>query len=139
MEEDLVNNEARVQEMKMNSEKHKEFNIAGIPPSVNHCYGLRCVCKRDIKYPTKEMKQYKEFVKKHLPEMPKPFEGPVALIAVFFFNDNRRRDIDNCMKVLQDSMNGVMWKDDSQIIILHAEKQNSTQGYPFVHVIIEEL
>jgi len=125
------------------SEKHWEFTILGIPPSVNHCYGLRCIGKRAIKYPTKKMKEYKEFVKLHIPEHlkgKKPFTGPVFLKATFMFNDQRRRDLDNCFKVLQDALKDIAYGDDSQIHYLIAEKMTNLQAETStVHIIVEEL
>jgi crossover junction endodeoxyribonuclease RusA len=34
----------------------------------------------------------------------------------FFLSTRRRRDIDNMMKLVMDALNGVCWKDDSQVV-----------------------
>lgn len=34
-----------------------------------------------------------------------------------------RPDIDNCVKLALDAMNGIVYKDDSQIVILHMKKK----------------
>ena len=47
---------------------------------------------------------------------------PVRLEVDLFFGDNRRRDIDNWHKILLDSLTGVIWKDDSQIVYLAVTK-----------------
>lgn len=49
--------------------------------------------------------------------------GDIALNITFTFSDRRKHDIDNCLKGLLDSMTGVLWKDDSQIIELHVFKE----------------
>lgn len=49
-------------------------------------------------------------------------KGPVALRCWFFFADKRRRDLDNCVKTVQDALNGIAWDDDSQIVWLEAAK-----------------
>lgn len=45
-------------------------------------------------------------------------------LAVDLYMGNRRaRDIDNMVKLVQDALNGVAFKDDSQIYELHSTKQ----------------
>ncbi len=48
--------------------------------------------------------------------------GDVALNVIFYFSDKRRRDMDSHLKALQDSMSGIVYKDDSQINELHVYK-----------------
>lgn len=58
-------------------------------------------------------------------EMNKPdalLLGPLNLTVHLYYDDNRRRDIDNPLKCLFDCCNGIIWKDDSQIIILTVYK-----------------
>tara|TARA_R110000868_G_scaffold146606_2_gene367450 strand:- start:6073 stop:6447 length:375 start_codon:yes stop_codon:yes gene_type:complete len=56
-----------------------------------------------------------------------PWNGPIAVTVNISMNDNRRRDIDGCLKSLLDSLNGIVWKDDNQIVELHVYK---AQGCP---------
>lgn len=56
-----------------------------------------------------------------------PWNGPVAVTINVSMNDHRRRDIDGCLKSLLDSLNGIVWKDDNQIMELHVYK---AQGCP---------
>lgn len=48
----------------------------------------------------------------------------------------KKPDIDNCIKIIADSLNGVAYKDDTQIIRVTAEKHYSTE--PRVEVVIKE-
>jgi Holliday junction resolvase RusA-like endonuclease len=48
----------------------------------------------------------------------------------------KKPDIDNLAKSVLDGINGVIWKDDSQIVSLHVTKVYSTQ--PGVDVLIKE-
>lgn len=51
-----------------------------------------------------------------------PLEGDVCVNVIFYFPDNRRRDMDAHLKALQDSMSGIVYHDDSQINELHVFK-----------------
>lgn len=50
------------------------------------------------------------------------FEGNVTLMCRFYLQDNRRVDVDNLLKLVQDALNGVAFKDDSQITRVVAYK-----------------
>jgi Holliday junction resolvase RusA-like endonuclease len=48
--------------------------------------------------------------------------GPVKLTACFYYPDNRRRDLDGHLKLLLDCMNGLVFKDDSQVVNINISK-----------------
>lgn len=48
--------------------------------------------------------------------------GPVTIEVRLFFKGIRRRDIDNFHKILLDSLTGIVWEDDSQIMVMRVEK-----------------
>jgi len=48
-----------------------------------------------------------------------PLEGDLCVSAVFYIK-GRRGDIDNYFKAL-DGLNGIAWKDDHQIVEIHAK------------------
>ncbi len=52
----------------------------------------------------------------------KPMEGSVSLKVDLCWGDRRNHDIDN-IKVLLDSMTGILWLDDGQITDLHITKR----------------
>lgn len=47
-------------------------------------------------------------------------EGRFSVTVLFYFDDKRIRDLDNCVKAVTDALNGVVYKDDAQIDVLHA-------------------
>ena len=49
---------------------------------------------------------------------------------------NKKPDIDNVVKAVCDSINGVVYVDDTQIVDLHATK---VYGEPYVEVLIKEI
>ena len=46
----------------------------------------------------------------------------------------KRPDLDNCVKAITDGMNGIVYKDDSQITSLHATKVYGTTAMAEVYV-----
>ena len=83
-----------------------------------------------------------------------PIEGPIRLEVTFGFQRpkshftkkgirltapfyvEKRPDIDNLVKLVTDAMNGVFFRDDSQIVVLLAVKMYSDQ--PNVHIYLEQ-
>jgi len=47
-------------------------------------------------------------------------ESEFALLCYFYRNDLRRVDADNCLKLVSDAANGMVWKDDSQVVEVYA-------------------
>ncbi|KZM72273.1 RusA family crossover junction endodeoxyribonuclease [Nocardia terpenica] len=47
-------------------------------------------------------------------QVSQPLAGNVALTCVFYRRTRRRVDVDNLIKHVMDSANGVLWRDDSQ-------------------------
>ena len=47
------------------------------------------------------------------------FDGPVALTLWLYSKGRRRADIDNAAKSVMDGLNGVAYRDDSQVVVLH--------------------
>lgn len=62
-------------------------------------------------------RNYREAVRAYVAEgQTKPITGPVAVDIEAFFPDRRRRDLDNILKSLLDSLTHAgVWEDDSQI------------------------
>jgi len=86
----------------------------------------------------------------------KPFEGPIMISAEFYMpipkstskkktlmmeagdiEHTKKPDIDNLVKFPLDVLNGVAWKDDSQIIQIFAAKKYSL--VPMTRLVIREV
>jgi len=81
-----------------------------------------------------------------------PWEGPVYMSVSFYFKKpgylpkrikahTKKPDLDNLLKSIKDALNGVVYKDDSQVI-----RSNESKNYligknarPFVNITIECL
>lgn len=89
------------------------------PPSVNHYYrhvGPRVLISR-------EGRLYRDKVVAILKTERVPcLSGKLEMWMSFLPPDNRRRDLDNCVKCTQDALQkGGLYEDDSQIKRLHLE------------------
>ena len=51
-----------------------------------------------------------------------PSVTPVCLAIALYFPDRRRRDLDNAAKAVMDALNGVGYRDDSQVQTLHVTR-----------------
>lgn len=64
-----------------------------------------------------------------------PLTGPLAVDIEAFFPDRRRRDLDNILKSLLDSLTHAgVWEDDSQITDLRIRKGPHIAGMVKVHI-----
>ena len=55
----------------------------------------------------------------------RPLLGDVEVTANFYFRNRVLPDVDNLLKGLLDSLNGIAWKDDRQVVAVHAERLQS--------------
>lgn len=74
----------------------------------------------------------------------KIFTGPVELKLIFTYKGNRGwkpsvADLDNLTKLVADSCNKILWKDDAQVCILHAMKLYNTEEKTEIRVKPLEL
>jgi Holliday junction resolvase RusA-like endonuclease len=85
----------------------------------------------------------------------KPYEGAIKLTILFIhawpksYSQKRKNqsngfykitksDIDNQIKLVMDALNGIAWKDDAQVSVIHAEKVHMDRD-PCTMVTIEPL
>lgn len=106
------------------------------PPSVNHYYrhvGPRVLISR-------EGRQYREAVTAQLRGVvTKPLQGTLRLIAEFYPPDRRRRDLDNLLKCVQDTLQHAgLYLDDAQICELHVFKHEPLPPHGLAHIKLEE-
>ena len=65
------------------------------------------------------------------------FTGRINVELQFFLPDKRRKDWDNLAKNVMDAMNGIVYKDDSQVTMATVEKAYD-KNEPGVYVLIVE-
>ena len=69
-----------------------------------------------------------------------PYDGPVSVSVTFYCKTRRRTDLDNMVKLLTDSLNGLAYTDDHLIHHLTARLHRAAIGEtPRTEVRIEEL
>ena len=91
------------------------FTIPDVPGSVNSLYGIT---KFGRKYMRPQGKSFKELVHRKLESVQQIediFYGRLKIKFTIYFNTLRKRDLDNCMKILWDSLEHVLFDDDAQI------------------------
>lgn len=110
------------------------------PPSVNHYYRTAVVKGRVVVFVSGEGKRYQEIVKQIIEREKVPtFFGRLRLAVNAWPPDRRRRDLDNVLKAIQDSLQKCgAYKDDCQIDQLEICRQDP-YGEGSVEVSIREL
>ena len=89
-------------------------------------------------------REFRLAAKSHAPAS--PFAGPLHLTAIFNLlkpkrpskNYPSRGDLDNLLKSVSDSLNGLFWKDDTQLVSIDAAKKYA-DGQPWIYVSIQEV
>ena len=66
-----------------------------------------------------------------------PISGNVSLV-VHVFRPRRIGDLDNYLKVLMDSLRGVLYEDDSQVVVIYATRHEDPKN-PRVEVSCESV
>jgi len=102
-----------------------EIELDRLPPSVNHAYIIRNVKGRILRFRTARAQEYFKYVKRECFRQlnkVKILTHPISVHIEVSFRDKRKRDIDNLLKILLDSFEGVLWADDSQIFELYIKK-----------------
>ena len=51
----------------------------------------------------------------------------------------KKPDLDNVAKIILDALNGIAYKDDSQVVRMHIEKEYADDEKPRVEVVLREL
>ena len=92
-----------------------------LPPSVNACFRAT---KRGGVYKSKKYREFlaimDEFFETAEYEM---LEGDLIFHVEFECKSKRKRDLDNLLKALIDSLEGRLFENDSQIVEIHAQKE----------------
>lgn len=96
-----------------------EIHLDTVPPSLNSAYKKyhnRVVLSQ-------KAKDFKQRVLESAPEGLEPMRGNLKLSIRFCFRTLRKRDLDNYLKVLIDSIKGIYFEDDDQIYEIQATKE----------------
>ena len=97
------------------------LNIPGLPPSVNHYL----VHTRYSTYKTPAAESFQAAARLALMETYpawKPTDLTVGVLFNFQIGPNTKFDVDNRFKVIIDSFNGLIWKDDHQVYSVFGTK-----------------
>lgn len=115
-----------------------KFTIPGKPISVNHAYSQN---RNGRRYLTDEGAEFKiemgYIAKQAMKKTINKYKYPIKVSLEYYFDDKRRRDIDNGIKLCLDSMTGIVYKDDSEIVCLEVWKDFSDN--PRIEVEVTQL
>ena len=67
-----------------------------------------------------------------------PLTEQIAITFHFYRASAGRADVDNLSKACMDSLQGVIFKNDNQVSVLHAEKHIDREN-PRVEITVEEI
>jgi len=90
------------------------------PPSANRYWRF----PRGLGYPlvSAEARQYKrEAALEAVRQGMTPLDGHVQ-VRIYAYRPSKRGDLDNMIKVVLDSLKGIAWRDDDQIVFLTAAR-----------------
>ena len=103
-------------------------SIPELPPSVNHIW----VQGKGRTYKPKAVLVWQETARlllAHGKTISEPYTGKVALFITLYVKNNRRMDIDNRIKCLQDCLEPAgLLKDDSQVWLLEVGRVQDNEG-----------
>ena len=116
------------------------ITLKGNPKSTQHIYASVCRGRFASVYMTKEGKDlkidYQWQAKAQWKE--KPLTENIGVKVGLFFNNKRKRDIDNYNKLWQDALSGIVYEDDEQIQEMFIYKK-ICKGNPRIEVEILKL
>lgn len=99
------------------------------PPSVNAYWRSITVLGRSRVVLSREARDYKADVRCLATDAGLcPTADQVSLSVIFHEPDRRRRDIDNLLKAVLDSLTGILWDDDSQVRRIETEFRERVEG-----------
>lgn len=106
--------------------KTYKYKLPFKPDTVNSHW----IITRRGKALSKEGKQFRKDVQNYI-KLYKiyRFVGDIKVRIKLFFKDKRKRDVDNYLKGILDSFNGILWNDDSQIYCLQVTKELSKDNF----------
>lgn len=105
-----------------------------MPPSTNRYWTIGWHARKPCLIPTKEAERYKRDVyllaKGRVPML----EGPIAVELVEHRAPTGRSDLSNCIKILEDALQGIAYRNDSQVVALSLHR-----GEPATPAVVEVM
>lgn len=109
------------------------------PKSTNHIYKITSRWRFASMYMTAEWKAIKEsYSLQARVQRTEIIEWDIKANIKLFFDDKRKRDIDNYCKLLLDSLSWVCYEDDKQIQIMTIKKDYDKNN-PRIEINLEKL
>lgn len=117
-----------------------KLTLTGDPKSTNNIYKSVCVGKYPKVYITNEGKAIKEGYQWEAKSQyrKKPMKDELEVWTTLYLKTKRRADIDNFHKLLLDSLTGIVWEDDSQIVEYHISKRHDAKN-PRIEIEVLEI
>lgn len=113
----------------------RQFTLE-LPPTSNQLYRTVHRGGRTYQYMTGEARAWKQAAQWQMKDgRYKVIEGPVEVVATFYLKYDR--DVDN-LKILLDSLEGIVLKNDRQVEALHIFKEKGAKN-PRVELEVYEL
>ena len=113
-----------------------KITLTGNPLSTQHIYG-QVGNRRYMKKKAKERKEQYQWEAKSQYKG-SVLECPLTADIILYFKDKRRRDWDNYHKLSQDSLEGIVYADDSKIQEAHVIKEYDKEN-PRTEIVIHTL
>lgn len=116
------------------------LSLIGQPLSTNHIYKSVCRGRFASVYMSKSGKDLKQSYSEQAVQQYKgePLEGNLLVSITLYHGTHRKTDIDNFNKLWQDSLRGITYLDDSQIVSLTIVKSYDKER-PRIEIEINEL
>jgi len=110
------------------------------PPSVNTYWRSTCRNNYPVVYLSKKGKMFKESLSLLIQNKMKKdnffiIDNRCKLEIKYYYKGKRHKDIDNILKVLIDSLNGILIKDDSQIVKLKVSKFRAKKNMIYIKIL----
>ena len=109
-----------------------EYNLTlPVPPSANNYWGV----SGNRVYVTEEAKAYKQELRYMLNSCVPT--GELVTVNFSVFRPRKIGDLDNYNKVMFDALNGLVWKDDKQVVEIHSFREDDKKN-PRVEFLVYE-
>lgn len=110
-----------------------------LPPSLNAAYRSVTIRGHGRVLLSKAGRRYKEDIKKAVMGMESFGSARLAVHYTYWFKDKRRNDLDNRVKLLNDSLEGCLFDNDNQIDLMILERGGIDRVNPRVEIEIRVI